>query len=115
MLDQLEVKDTAANKEGFFKGAVDAAEQVARVGLRVERLKRTAANAIDDGMVDERRMVKRGVYAAEDLVEDTAHLIKKEPLRSVGITFGVGLAVGLTIGWLVGYRVRPVSRPSDTC
>ena len=66
MLDQVEVKETATNKEGFFKGAIDAAEQVARVGMRVERLKKTAANAIDDGVVDAKRMVKRGVYAAED-------------------------------------------------
>lgn len=106
MLEQLEVKDTAAKKEGFFKGAIDAAEQVARVGLKVEKLKQTAANAIDDGMVDARRMVKRGVYAAEDLVEDTAHLIKKEPLRSVAITFGTGLGIGVIVGWLVGHRTR---------
>jgi ElaB/YqjD/DUF883 family membrane-anchored ribosome-binding protein len=104
MLDQLKAKETAANNEGFLKGAIDAAGQVAQVGLKVEKLKKTAANAIDDGMVDARRMVKRGVYAAEDFVDDTAHRIKKDPLRSVGITFGVGLGLGVVVGWLVGHR-----------
>lgn len=108
MLDQMEVKETTTKNEGFFKGAIDAAEQVARVGMRVDRLKKTAANAIDDGIIDAKRMVKRGVYAAEDLVDDTAHLIKKEPLRSVGITFGAGLAIGVAVGWLVGHRTRVV-------
>lgn len=91
-------------KEGFFNGALNAAEFAAQAGMKVERLKERAAHAIEDGMIDARRMVKRGRYAAEDLVDDTAHLIKKDPWASVGITFGVGMVFGATIGWLVGHR-----------
>lgn len=94
------------DKDGFFKGAIQAAEQVAQTGLKVERLKERASHAIEDGMTDARRMAKRGLYAAEDVVDDTAHLIKKDPWLSVGVTFGVGLGLGATIGWLVGHKTR---------
>jgi ElaB/YqjD/DUF883 family membrane-anchored ribosome-binding protein len=93
-------------KEGFFNGAIKAAELAAQTGLKVERLKERAAHAIEDGMTDARRMVKRGRYAAEDLVDDTAHLIKKDPWASVGITFGAGLGLGVLVGWLVGHKKR---------
>ena len=93
-------------KEGFFKGAMDAAEQVAKTGLRVERLKDRATHAIEDSMIDAKRMAKRGLYAAEDMVDDTAHRIKKDPWLSVGISLGIGMSLGAMIGWLVGHKTR---------
>ena len=83
-----------------------AAGQVAKTGLRVERLKDRASHAIEDGMIDARRMAKRGRYAAEDLVDDTAHRIKKDPWVSVGVTLGIGIGLGAMIGWLVGHKTR---------
>lgn len=53
-------------------------------------------------IIDAKRMAKRGLYAAEDLVDDTAHRIKKDPWLSVGVTFGVGMGLGVMLGWLVG-------------
>lgn len=95
-----------AKNEGFLNGVVHTAGQVAKAGLQVDRLKDKVTNAFEDGMVDARRMVKRGRYAAEDLIEDTTHKIKKEPWASVGITFGVGVVFGATIGWLVGHKCK---------
>lgn len=105
MLEQL--KEKTANNEGFINNAIRAAEEVAKTGLKVERLKVKAANAIDDGIVDAKRMVKRGVYAAEDLIDDTAHRIKKDPWVSVGVTFGVGFGLGALFGWVITYKMRP--------
>lgn len=90
--------------EGFLGGVVHTAGQVAKAGLKVEEIKEKMSHVIEDGMVDARRMVKRGRYAAEDLVEDTAHRIKKDPWKSVGLTFGVGVVLGATIGWLLGHK-----------
>jgi len=90
--------------DGLLKGTITAAAQVAKTGVRVERLKEKAAHAIEDGITDAKRMAKRGRYAAEDLVEDTAHRIKKAPWPAVGITFGVGLGLGVMIGWLAGHK-----------
>lgn len=91
-------------KEGFFNGALSAAEFAAQAGMKVERLKERASHAIEDGIIDARRMVKRGRYAAEDLVDDTTHLIKKDPWTSVGVTFGVGIGIGVILGVLIGHR-----------
>ncbi len=99
--------DAKPVKEGFIKNAIQAAEDVALAGLKVEKLKARAATAIEDGMVDAKRMVKRGVYAAEDLIDDTEYRIKKDPFASVGITFGAGIAVGAFLGWLITYKTRP--------
>jgi ElaB/YqjD/DUF883 family membrane-anchored ribosome-binding protein len=105
MLDQVEA--AVADKKGFFKGAIDAAEQAAEAGLKVERLKKAASHAIEDGMTDARRLVKRGKYAAEDLVEDTAHRIKKDPLTSVGVAFGAGFCLGTVLALLAAFKTRP--------
>ncbi len=102
-----EAVDAKPVKEGFIKNAIQAAEDVALAGLKVEKLKARAATAIEDGMVDAKRMVKRGVYAAEDLIDDTEYRIKKDPFASVGITFGAGIAVGAFLGWLITYKTRP--------
>lgn len=104
MLDQLDQRDTVEKKEGFVKEAIHTAEQLAKVGIKADLLKKRASNAIDDGILDAKRMVKHGVYAAEDLIDDTAHRIKKDPLRSVALTFGIGLGVGVAIGWLISHR-----------
>ncbi len=95
-----------AKNEGFLNGVVHTAEQVAKAGLKVDQIKEKVTNAFEDGMVDARRMVRRGRYAAEDLVEDTAHMIKKDPWVSVGVTFGVGVVLGATIGWLLGHKCK---------
>jgi len=65
-----------------------------------------ASHAVEDAMTEARRMAKRGRYAAEDLVDETAHRIKRDPLRSVAITLAVGLGVGALAGWLAGRSGR---------
>ncbi|MGB7202146.1 MAG: hypothetical protein WBD16_07745 [Pyrinomonadaceae bacterium] len=101
-----QVLEKTDNKDGFFKGAIHAVEEAAKTGVKVERLKEKATHLIEDGMIDAKRMAKRGIYAAEDLVEDTAHRIKKDPWLSVGVTFGVGMGLGVMLGWLVGHKAR---------
>ena len=92
--------------DGFLRGALTAVEQAAMASLKVEKLKERASHVIEDGIVDAKRLAKRGRYAAEDLVEDTAHRIKKDPWPAVGITFGIGLGLGVVMGLLVASRFR---------
>ena len=92
----------AASNEGIFKEARNtAAERVARTELKVEELKKSASHAIEDGIEGVRRMAKRGRHATEDFVDDTAHRIKQDPLRSIGITFFIGFGLGEVVGMLV--------------
>ena len=88
----------------FFNGAIDKAEKLAETALDVERLKIAATHAVEDKVAEAKRMIKKGRYAAEDMVDDTAHMIKHDPFRSVGITFGVGFGLGIFAGWLMTHK-----------
>jgi ElaB/YqjD/DUF883 family membrane-anchored ribosome-binding protein len=94
------------DKEGLLGKAVHVTERVAQVGVEASRIKTRASHAFEDAVVEAKRLAKRGRYAAEDLVDDAAYRIKRDPLRSVAITFGAGFALGLVAGWLVGRGKR---------
>lgn len=93
-------------KKSLLGKAVHAGERVIEAGAEATRLKVKASHAVEDAMVEARRIAKRGRYAAEDLVDETAYRIKRDPLRSVAITFAVGLGVGALAGWLAGRSGR---------
>jgi ElaB/YqjD/DUF883 family membrane-anchored ribosome-binding protein len=93
-------------KKSVLGKALHAGERVIEAGVEATRLKVKASHAVDDAMVEARRLAKRGRYAAEDLVDETAYRIKRDPLRSVAITFALGLGVGALAGWLAGRSGR---------
>ena len=93
-------------KSSLLGKAVHAGERVVELGAEAARLKARAAHAVEDTMVEARRLAKRGRYAAEDLVDETTYRIKRDPLRSVAITFAVGLGIGALAGWLTGRSGR---------
>ena len=95
------------NEKGSLLGkAVHAGERVIQVGAEASRLKVQASHAVEDAMIEARRLAKRGRYAAEDLVDETTYRIKRDPLRSVAVTFAVGLGIGALAGWLAGRNGR---------
>jgi ElaB protein len=87
----------------------EAKKKIAQTGRDLEELKERASHVIEDGIVDAKRMIKKGRYVAEDLVDDTAHYIKHDPWRSVGVTFGVGMGLGVIIGLLIGQKTKKSS------
>ena len=96
---------TEDEKKSLLGKAVHAGERVVELGAEAARLKVRASHAVEDTMFEARRLAKRGRYAAEDLVDD-AYRIKRDPLRSVAITFAVGLGIGALAGWLTGRSGR---------
>jgi ElaB/YqjD/DUF883 family membrane-anchored ribosome-binding protein len=93
-------------KSGLLGKAVHAGERVVELGAEAARLKVRASHAVEDTMVEARRLAKRGRYAAEDLVDETVYRIKRDPLRSIAVTFAVGLGIGALAGWLTGRSGR---------
>lgn len=84
-----------------------AAENAAEAAIKVAHLQHEVSKArvlIDDVLEDSKRkaerMLKRGVVAAEDCVEDTTYFIKRHPWQSVGAALGLGAAMGALAGWL---------------
>ena len=83
-----------------------ARERLTEVGGEVSRLKTEASQAVEDGVVAARRLAKRSRYAAEDLIDDAAHHIKHEPLRSVAIGLAIGFGMGALAVWIATRTAR---------
>jgi ElaB/YqjD/DUF883 family membrane-anchored ribosome-binding protein len=93
---------------------VDAARHVAHVSHEVRLAKSVARDTIEDGVYAAKRALKRvqrGVETMEDVKDETARYVKRQPFVAVGIAAGVGVLVGACVGWF-GARIanRPPSK-----
>ena len=84
--------------------ATHVGTHLAEVGDKTARLKAAASRAVEDGVIKAKRFAKRSRYAAEDVVEDTAHRIKHRPLRSLGLGVMAGLGIGALAVWLASHK-----------
>lgn len=55
-------------------------------------------DVFEDGAAAARRAARRVNNAAEDLVDNTTHTIKKHPLAIVGAAIAVAFASGMLVG-----------------
>ncbi len=46
--------------------------------------------------------MRRAVERVEDLRDEGAHYVRRQPLIAVAAASALGLAVGLAVGWIVG-------------
>jgi ElaB/YqjD/DUF883 family membrane-anchored ribosome-binding protein len=83
-----------------------ARERLMEAGGEVSRLKTEASQAVEEGVVAARRLAKRSRYAAEDLIDDTAHRVKRDPLRSVAMGLAIGVGMGALAVWLATRNAR---------
>jgi ElaB/YqjD/DUF883 family membrane-anchored ribosome-binding protein len=89
-------------KENVQRGTQFVEEQISNMGREASRLRGVVTDAVDDTLVNARRTARRGYNSAEDLIDETAHQIRRHPLRSVLCA----LAVGAIVGWLLVPRRR---------
>ena len=75
---------------------LNTGRQLAKIGCGVVHLKSNWNSAAKDA----RRAVRRGWHTAEDFVDEVASTVKRQPLKSIGVTFGVALGIGALAGWL---------------
>jgi len=90
--------------ESVLSKTLHASEKVAEVMPDMGRVKTVFSDAVEEGKDAARRAVKRSRHAAEELMEEAAHEVKRYPLQTVAITFGAAFAAGLVLGWLAGRR-----------
>ena len=62
--------------------------------------KKVVLSAVGDCVGAARRAVKRGRFAAEDLMDEAAHSVKQRPLQTVVLTFGLAFGAGALFGWI---------------
>ena len=97
---------------GVKRETVEPGHKLAELGSEIaaqsSQLRENIVNTLEEGMEAAedatRRAFKRGRRAAEDMFDNATHEVKRHPVQSVGMTFGIGMAVGLAIGWLVGHK-----------
>ena len=93
-------------KSSLLGKAKHAREQLAEVGDEVARLKTAASHAVEDAVSEAKRFAKHSRYAAEDLIEDAAHRVKRDPLRSVGLGLAIGLGIGALAVWAATHNAK---------
>ena len=65
-----------------------------------DEAKTAASHAFQDTTIGAKRFAKRSRYAAEDLMEDAAHRVRRDPFRSLGIGLAIGLGIGALAVWM---------------
>ena len=63
--------------------------------------KQAVSEALEDGKTTVRQFVKRTRNTAEDLMDEASHNIKRAPLSSVAVAFGVGAVLGSVMGIVI--------------
>jgi len=80
-----------------------AAKEAVNGGIKIPHWnssKKALVSAVEDYVGAARRAMKRGRFAAEDLMDEAAHSIKQRPLQTVALTFGLAFGAGALLGWV---------------
>ena len=80
---------------------IGARPKLARLGSEAGHLTSTVTNAAEYGITAARRRFRKGWRTAEDLADDATIAMRRHPLASAGIAFGVAFGVGTLAAWLV--------------
>jgi len=93
-------------KNGLLGKAMHVGERLVEVGGEAARLKTAASHAVEDAVIEAKRLAKRSRYAAQDLMEDASYRVKRDPLRSVGLGLAIGLGMGALAVWTATRNAR---------
>jgi ElaB/YqjD/DUF883 family membrane-anchored ribosome-binding protein len=93
-------------KTSLIGKAMHVGERLVEVGGGASHLQTAASHTVEDAVTEAKRFAKRGRYAAEDLMEDAAHRVKRDPLRSVALGFAIGLSIGALAVWVATSEAR---------
>jgi hypothetical protein len=104
---ELNTSRSSENRRWVMKGAVSCALKagtgLAKAGYEIVRLRSTITNAALAPVTSARRRLRKGAYAIEDVADKIALTIRRQPVKSISITFGIAFGLGLALGW-VGKR-----------
>ena len=79
-------------------------EQIAESSKHLDQAKSVVNDACEDFVGKSMRAVKVGRRAAEDLVDDAEHTVKKYPKSAVASGIMTGIILGFCLGWLLARR-----------
>jgi ElaB/YqjD/DUF883 family membrane-anchored ribosome-binding protein len=93
-------------KHSLLGKGMHVRDRLVEVGGEAARLKAAASQAVEDAVSEAKRLAKHSRYAAEDLMEDAAHRVKRDPLRSVALGLAIGLGMGALSVWVATRNAR---------
>jgi ElaB/YqjD/DUF883 family membrane-anchored ribosome-binding protein len=80
----------------------DTVRRAAHVSHEARLMRSLARDVGEEGLHAAKRALqrarRRGADALEDVEEEAAHYVKRQPFTAVGIAAGVGLLVGVVVG-----------------
>ena len=76
--------------------ALNTGRQFGKIGGQIIHLK----SNLTDTAQEVNRVTRQARYAAVDFLDEVAIVVRRQPLKSSGIAFGLGLGVGALAGWL---------------
>ena len=71
---------------------------LASVAAEVENVKAMVGEGAENAVRAAKQTMRRARHSAEDASEELVHQMKRHPIESAGVAFGVGLISGLAIG-----------------
>ena len=88
---------TESKIEKTARLGADVKKAAKRVEKGLNGWKASVSANLEDGKIAAERLLKRGRYALEDGIEETAHQIKRNPLGSVAVAFAAGAALAFLV------------------
>ena len=76
------------------------AVRLAHLTAKAAEGKMLAEDLVEIGKRKAQRLVRHGVEAGEDYLDESKRYIKHNPWQSVGVALGVGAVIGLLAGWV---------------
>ena len=84
---------------------LDKSATIDDVLREVSKIKSIVTDAVDDGVKSAIKAIKNGRHAAEDVLDEAEHAIKRRPFEAMGVFFAAGVVTGSLLTW-IGSRRR---------
>ena len=84
---------------------LDKSATIDDVLREVSKIKSIVTDAVDDGVKSAMKAIKNGRHAAEDVLDEAEHAIKRRPFEAMGVFFAAGVVTGTLLTW-IGSRRR---------
>ena len=84
---------------------LDKSATIDDVLREVSKIKSIVTDAVDDGVKSAMKAIKNGRHAAEDVLDEAEHTIKRRPFEAMGVFFAAGVVTGGLLTW-IGSRRR---------
>jgi ElaB/YqjD/DUF883 family membrane-anchored ribosome-binding protein len=91
----------------------DGVRQAAHFSHQVRLMKSMARDAGQEGVYAANRLVRRvrrGVERLQDVRDDAAYRVKREPIKAVAVAAGVGVVFGVVLSWIASRTARKLGR-----